>query len=69
MPGYLQLITEAKLERIIDESKHKSQSLFPELIKRLIDETCEDVEYLRAPSADEIHQHGYDIIVKNRKKR
>lgn len=67
MPGYLEFITEAELVKIIDQHKRKSQSFFPGLIKRLIDETCEDVQYLRAPSANEIHQHGYDVIVKNRK--
>lgn len=57
---YNKFITSSQLKRWFSEQKNLSRGLFPELIERLIKESCSDIEYIRFPSGDDINTDGKD---------
>ena len=59
----MQLITSSILKSFSLKQKRKMEELFPELIKRLIINSCPNRDYLRIPSGDDIWAPGFDGIV------
>ena len=59
----MQLITSSILKSFTLKQKRKMEELFPELIKRLIINSCPNRDYLRIPSGDDIWAPGFDGIV------
>lgn len=67
MSGYLDFIKTDDLVRAIDENRRDFEAKFPELIKRLIDATCNESTTLRMPTGDDVSIPGFDGIVHNQK--
>jgi len=59
----MQLITSAMLESFVNEQKRKMEGVLPELVRRLIVQSCPDIKYLRMPQGDDIWASGFDGIV------
>ena len=57
---YKKIITASQLKDWFSQQKDLSRGLFPELIARLIKESCSDIEYIRFPSGDDINTDGND---------
>lgn len=61
----MKLFTSKMLEQLMSGQKKKSEGLLPEIVKRLIRSSCQDLLYIRAPEGDDIWAPGYDGIVAN----
>ena len=53
---------------IVKEQKVQFQELLPELIKKLILNTCSDLNQIRLPGKDDVWAPGFDGIVSNDEK-
>lgn len=63
----MKLINSTQLHDLIKSNKRKAESIFPELIRRLIRNTCNVDCYTHFPSGDAIYTTGWDGTVKNNK--
>lgn len=61
----MKIISSGQIKNLIQSNKKKAESIFPELIRRLIRKTCNINGYTHFPSGDAIYTTGWDGIVKN----
>ncbi len=61
----MNFITSATLKRFLEQDKRKFESLFPELVKRLILSSCQSVSHIRIPGHDDVWAPGFDGIVES----
>ena len=59
----MSLITSEMLKRFLEQDKRKFEGLFPEMVKRLILNSCKSVSNLRMPGHDDVWAPGFDGIV------
>ena len=59
----MEVITSSFLKSIVISQKRKLEGLLPELVKRLIINSCPDRTRLRIPSCDDIWAPGFDGVV------
>ncbi|MBR3355507.1 MAG: hypothetical protein IKG47_09185 [Oscillospiraceae bacterium] len=59
----MDFITSEILKRFLEQDKRKFEGLFPELVKRLILSSCQNVSNIRIPSLDDVWAPGFDGIV------
>ena len=57
------VINPRKFEELIANNKKKSESILPELIKRLIISGCNQISSIRIPDKDDIWAPGYDGVI------
>lgn len=63
----MKLINSTQLHDLIKSNKRKAESIFPELIRRLIRNTCNVDCYTHFPNGDAIYTTGWDGTVKSNK--
>ena len=63
----MDIITPRKLQTLSTEKQRLFEGLLPELIKKLIVNTC-DVDKLRIPHGEDIWAHGFDGLIHNSEK-
>ncbi len=63
----MEIITPRKLQTMSTEKQRLFEGLLPELIKKLIVNTC-DIDNLRIPHGDDIWAHGFDGLIHNSSK-
>lgn len=61
----MKIIGSVQIKNLIQSDKKKAESVFPELIRRLIRKTCNADGYTLFPSGDAIYTTGWDGIVRN----
>ncbi len=61
----MKLITASTLESISVEKSRMFQELLPELVKRLIIDSCESLSSIRIPDKDDIWAPGFDGVIEN----
>ena len=68
--GHIKIITASQLKNWFSEEQNLSRGLFPELIERLIKESCDKIDKIIFPSGDNINIDGIDgeLIVKTNNK-
>ena len=59
----MNLITSDILQHFLEQDKRKFEGLLPELVKRLILNSCQSVSNIRMPGFDDIWAPGFDGIV------
>ncbi len=57
---YKKIITASQIKDWFSQQKDLSRGLFPELIAKLIKESCSEIQYIRFPSGDNINTDGKD---------
>ena len=60
----MEIITPRKLQALIEENQRLSEGLLPELIKKLILNSC-DTKNLRIPHGEDIWAPGFDGLIDN----
>lgn len=65
MAGYLDLVNAGHLMKAAEDDAYGFRSMFPKLMKKLIDATCGNGASLRIPDSDVSSEPGYDGIVEN----
>lgn len=60
----MKLISSTQFHDLIKSNKRKAESVFPELIRRLIRNTCNVDCYAHFPNGDAIYTTGWDGTVK-----
>ena len=59
----LEIITAKKLQSLSVEYQRQFEGLLPELVKRLIMNSCESIDSIRIPNGEDIWAPGFDGIV------
>ena len=63
--GAMDIFDAAKLSSMVENDKRLFQGLLPELVKKLILNSCTGVSYVRIPSMDDVWAPGFDGVVEN----
>lgn len=61
----MHFITSEVIQRFLEQDKRKFEGLFPELIKRLILNSCQCISNIRIPGYDDVWAPGFDGIIEN----
>lgn len=61
----MSFITSEILKRFLEQDKRKFEGLFPELVKRLILSSCQNISRIRIPGNDDVWAPGFDGIVES----
>lgn len=61
----MSFITSGILRRFLEQDKRKFEGLFPELVKRLILNSCQSISNIRMPGHDDVWAPGFDGIVES----
>lgn len=59
----MNMINTKKLQELIDNNKRQFEGLLPEIIKRLIINSCPDISKIRIPDKDDIWAPGFDGVI------
>lgn len=61
----MKFITSEVIEHYLERDKRKFEGLFPELVKRLILNSCQCISNIRIPGYDDVWAPGFDGIIEN----
>lgn len=64
----MKIISSTQFQDLMKTDKRMSEGLFPDLIRRLVKNTCADDCYFAFPNGDAVYTPGWDGIVKNNQK-